>query len=151
MKKTTKHEWQWFGNAGHLIVGRWCQFHLCTLVNGFLVSTVGQYVPDAGVREIVANSRGIQLEGRGDARLADYMKKVGYEPLGAGPHCYETMVFDARNGKVCDAPECNCGLPHPDNWSELDSCRWMTAREAREGHYSFCRQAETGVYLAKIS
>jgi len=92
MKKTTKHEWQWFGNAGYLIVGM-CQM----LASGRL------------------------------------------------------LLIHARGGKICDAPECNCGLPHPDNWSELDSCRWMTAREAREGHYSFCRQAETGVYLAKIS
>ena len=46
--------WKWFGYAGHFIDGRRCAFHLSTLLpNGWLVSTVGHYLP-AGEPEIPA-------------------------------------------------------------------------------------------------
>lgn len=73
--------WKWFGNAGHFICAQWCQFHLCTKVGKYLVSTVGQYVPD---------------------------EKVGYQDIGCDRK-YETMVFLA--GKPCASKECGCGLP----------------------------------------
>ena len=47
------------------------------------------------VREIYAKSREVKLEGVGDVRDADYIKKVGYEEIGDGRK-YETMVFKAR-------------------------------------------------------
>lgn len=56
-----KSEWIWFGHAGHLIVAQWCRFHLCTLIGDIMVSTVGEYVPEEAVREI----------------LHDYMRKEG--------------------------------------------------------------------------
>jgi hypothetical protein len=37
--------WKWYGYAGHLCVGKRCAYHLCTRVGGFLVSTVGHYLP----------------------------------------------------------------------------------------------------------
>jgi hypothetical protein len=47
---------RWFGHAGHFICAEWCRFHLCTQVGPYLISTVGEYVPDAPVREILAQS-----------------------------------------------------------------------------------------------
>jgi len=35
-------KWKWFGDAGHFICSQWCQFHLCTLVGKYLISTVGK-------------------------------------------------------------------------------------------------------------
>jgi len=40
-------DWKWYGFAGHHICGTRCQFHLTTSIGErFLVSTVGQFVPD---------------------------------------------------------------------------------------------------------
>jgi hypothetical protein len=133
-------EWRWFGHAGHLIVARNCQFHLCTQIGDFLVSTVGEYVPDEPVREILCDVRGIILEGRGDDRLADFMRKVGYEEIGFG-RTYETMVF--RAGDVCHAPGCACGLPAIDG-HELAARGYTTAGAATLGHLELCRRCAAG-------
>ncbi len=64
---TPKSEWVWYGYAGHLCVGKQCAYHLCTRVGGFLVSTVGHYLP------------------RGQDEM---------ETIGIGDNAYfETMVF----------------------------------------------------------
>jgi hypothetical protein len=139
--RTPEAEWRWFGCAGHLIVARWCQFHLCTQVGEFLVSTVGEYVPDETVREILASTRGVVLEGQGDARLADYMRKLGYEEIGYG-RTYETLVF-RTTGDVCHAPDCACGLPTVD-YRELDGRGYTSAGAATLGHLDMCRQFATG-------
>lgn len=129
-------DWRWFGNAGHFICARWCQFHLCTQVGRWLVSTVGEYVPDEAIREIHCQVRNIPLEGCGDARLADYMKKVGFQEIGYG-RTYETMVF--RAGTPCKAPSCDCMLPEIDG-SELDSDGYNSAGDATAGHYKPCEK-----------
>ena len=131
-----RNSWQWFGDPGHLIVARDCRFHLCTKVGPWLVSTVGKYLPDAPVREILAESRGITLEGKGDARLADYMRKVGYEEIGL-ERLYETMVF--RAGEPCDAEGCHCGLPAISG-EELDFSAYNEAGAATSGHMRMCEK-----------
>jgi hypothetical protein len=136
-KPIEQSKWKWFGHAGHFICAQWCRFHLCTQVGKYLVSTVGEYFPDAPVREIMARQRNIVLEGRGDERVADYARKIGFETMGASPHCYGTMVFEA--GSPCSLKDCGCGLPSIDG-RDLDSSRWMTAKEATEGHYAFCKK-----------
>jgi hypothetical protein len=83
-------EWRWFGSPGHFICARDCRFHLCTQIGAVLVSTVGEYFPGESVREILANSRGVVLNGRGDEREADYMTKLGYEDIGFNRK-YETI------------------------------------------------------------
>lgn len=129
--------WKWFGNAAHLIVARDCRFHLATLVGPWLVSTVGEYLPDSQVRETIASSRGVELRGRGDAREHDFMKRVGYLEIGLGRK-YETMVF--RAGKECATPDCGCGLPCPSDWSELDMAGYADAGAATRGHYAMCEK-----------
>lgn len=42
----TSDKWEWFGYAGHLIVGSDCRFHLVTKVGDYIVSSVGDYRPD---------------------------------------------------------------------------------------------------------
>lgn len=133
-------DWQWFGHAGHFICAQWCRFHLCTLVGNYLVSTVGEYVPDETVREIHCEARGVRLEGKGDARLVDYMKKVGFQELGFG-RTYETMIFKA--GERCTRPECGCGLPEIDG-SELWAKGYTSAGDATVGHMEGCIRAAMG-------
>lgn len=36
---------EWFGQAGHFCAAKSCRFHLHTHVNGYCVSTVGDYHP----------------------------------------------------------------------------------------------------------
>jgi hypothetical protein len=138
MKSTSisKIDWKWFGHAGHFICAQWCRFHLCTLVGNYLVSTVGEYVPDEGVREIHCDVRGITLKGRGDERLADYMNKVGFQEIGCGRK-YETMVFKA--GNPCSVKECHCGLPEISG-SELEADGYNEAGAATAGHYAMCEK-----------
>jgi hypothetical protein len=133
-------EWLWFGKAGHLIVGNDCRFHLCTLIGKYLISTVGEYLPDSQVREITAASKGVTLEGRGDAREADFMRKIGYEEIGHGRR-YETMVFKA--GKRCTEKECGCGQPEIDG-HELAFSGYNTAGAAAMGHMEHCRAVAAG-------
>lgn len=134
---TRIRDWKWFGNAGHFICSRNCQFHLCTQVGKYLVSTVGEFLPEEGVREILAKSRKLDLQGKGDERLADWMKKNGFEDIGCDRK-FETMVFLA--GKPCDRKGCGCGMPLPDNWSELDFSGYNTVGEATNGHMEMCRK-----------
>lgn len=136
-KKIEEADWKWYGSAGHFCLSSMCRFHLTTEVGKYLVSTVGEFVPGDNVREILAQSRGIVLEGRGDEREADWMKKVGFEDIGLGRK-YETMVFKA--GVPCKNKLCGeCGMPSIDG-SELDMDGYNTAKDAMKGHYWMCRK-----------
>jgi hypothetical protein len=42
-----RSEWKWYGYACHFIGGKKCAYHLTTRVGAFLVSTVGDYRPQA--------------------------------------------------------------------------------------------------------
>ncbi|MFQ5503352.1 MAG: hypothetical protein ACE5F1_00985 [Planctomycetota bacterium] len=134
-------EWEWFGRAGHLCVGNFCRFHLATKVGNIWISTVGAYFPEEGVREILANIRGWELEGKGDTRRASWCKQHphgGYEEIGAGsedePALYETMAFNISGG-VC---KCGCGMPEFDP-CEIDLVRYSDQQDARAGHLAMCR------------
>lgn len=126
-----KGRWIWMPHPGHLIVSNNCRFFLNTYVGKYIVSTVGEYLPDYQVREIFAESRKITLEGKGDERLADYMKKVGYEEIGFGRK-YETMVFYAMKS------DDKCCPFKMKNSCEIDSKGYNDAGKAREGHYKMC-------------
>jgi hypothetical protein len=133
-------DWKWFGNAGHFICASYCQFHLCTLIGDILVSTVGQYLPDSQVRDILAESRGKPLVGKGDHRRADWMKKFGYKEIGYRRK-FETMAF--KSGKPCKAKGCNCGLPTIDG-SEIGFNAYNDPGAATKGHMEMCLRVAQG-------
>jgi len=118
-------EWEWFGHAAHFICGRWCRFHLATLVGGYMVSTIGQYVHPR------------HSQGKEVTENQWLIKHPNGEEIGCGSF-YETMVFRA-NGKRCVDPECGCGLPEIDG-SELDLAGYQKAGEAAKGHLEMCRK-----------
>lgn len=129
-------DWVWMPHAGHLIVSRDCQFHLTTCVGDFIVSTVGEYLPDETVREFHADARNIKLEGRGDARLADFMRKCGYVEVGYN-RTYETMVFPAKKmNHIGD--EC-CPWRMADA-TELEMNGYNDPGEAYHGHLALCEK-----------
>lgn len=131
--KNKENKWIWMPHPAHLIVARDCQFHLATYVGKYIVSTVGEWFPDSSVRKIFADSKGIEIKGRGDAWDADYMKKIGYEEIGAG-RLYETMVFKARKS---DKP---CCLYVPSSFSDIDMDGYNDAKSAYKGHLKMCRK-----------
>ncbi len=136
--KTTKDKWVWMPHPAHFILSYDCKFFMATKVGKYIVSTVGEYFPDALVREIIAKSRGITLEGMGDARRADYMRKIGFDDIGYGRK-YETMVFKAiksmKNGKGCNA--CPFIIK---SGSELDANGYNTPEDAYKGHMEMCNK-----------
>ena len=120
-----KAEWRWFGDVAHLIVGRWCRFHLATQVGPWLVSTVGRYVHPR-------HSKGSE-----SGEAAWLAKNPNGEEIGLS-RFYETMVF--RAGVPCDAYGCECGMPSLANAIELDMRGYMDAKAATEGHHAMCEK-----------
>lgn len=130
-----RSEWQWYGKAAHFICGADCRFHLATRVGPWLVSTVGEYLPDSNVRDILAEARGISLKGKGDERRWSWMQQCGYEEIGY-QRTYETMVF--RAGEPCGG-ECGCGVPTIDG-REKDFRGYNSAADATAGHLALCEK-----------
>lgn len=120
-----KHEWQWYGMAGHFICGRWCRFHLCTKVGPWLVSTVGAYVHP-------------RHSGGSEQKEAAWLKENWPgEDIGLDRK-FETMVF--RCGEPCSAEGCGCGQPMLDGGMELDSAAYNDIKSANEGHLAMCEK-----------
>lgn len=133
-----KEAWTWMPHPAHLIVARDCRFHLATHVGGYIVSTVGEWWPDSMVRDILAQCRGITLEGKGDAREADAMKKLGYQEIGAG-RLYETMVFRAIP-RVSDDPSDQCCPFVVSDHTELAFAGSNDPAEAMANHMRLCEE-----------
>jgi hypothetical protein len=128
-----RSEWVWMPHAGHLCVGNYCRFHLNTYVGGYVVSTVGEYLPDSISRDVIADVRGIKLEGMGDDREYDFLKKIGFVEVGFNRK-YETMVFKAK------ASDNKCCPYVPSDWGQLDMEGYNTPEEAAVGHMELCEK-----------
>jgi hypothetical protein len=128
-----RDKWVWMPHAGHFILGHMCRFRLNTYVGGFIVSTVGEYVPDSQVRNIMVNARKDAPLSKGDMGEAEYLKRYGYERLGAWG-TYETMAFKAVKSKEkC----CPFKILVTD---EMDVLRYDNATDAYKGHMAFCKK-----------
>jgi hypothetical protein len=137
-----------------------CRFHLNTYVNGYIVSTVGEYWPGSDVcRLFVENRRRFPFleinEGgkvvekkrltdeetdkllalEGDYFEAMYLRIFGYEDLGLNRK-YETMVFVAKKQEEEGA---NC-CPWQATAGILDTEGYNDPREAYEGHLKLCKK-----------
>jgi hypothetical protein len=119
----------WMPHAGHFICGSQCRFRLNTYVNGYIVSTVGEYVPDSAVRAILRASRGRKTDLRGDAEEADF----GFEDIGVDRK-YETMVFKGHKSKhTCCPYEMVSG-------ENIDFAGYNDPGEAYKGHMKMIRK-----------
>lgn len=132
-----RDQWIWMPHPAHLIVSQDCRFHLATyLPTGHIVSTVGEWLPDAGAREIFADTKGIKLKGKGDERRYSFINQHGFVEIAAGRK-YETMVFTAKAGNDC----CPWQVA---NHEELDCAGYNDAGEAYRGHLAMCEKWATG-------
>ena len=137
-----RDEWEWFGSAGHFICGQDCRFHLCTKVGPWLVSTVGELLPDSNSWDIYADRvGGIPPELRGDAKRAWFLQNVGFLDVGHGRK-YETMVFRLTDER-CTAEDCACEMPVVAEWGEIDSNGYNVRGDAQRGHYAMCERWAT--------
>jgi len=128
-----KDKWVWMPHAAHFIGADHCRFHLATWVGDFIVSTVGEYMPDSAVRAIIARSNGSPLTKRGDEQEIEFFEKFGWADVGDNRK-YETMVFKAQPSehKCCPYEMADC--------SEVDYCGYNSADEAYAGHVSLCEK-----------
>lgn len=134
---TPKDQWTWMPHPAHFICARDCKFFLATEVGGYIVSTVGEYLPDSRVREIFAKCRMVKVDGMGDAWDRDYMDKIGYEALSLPDWLYETMVFPS-----VDMPETECKgcLFKIESGNNLDGDMYKTPEDAFKGHMALCEK-----------
>jgi hypothetical protein len=135
VKKIPPEQWIWMGHPAHFIGGFDCRFHMATKVGDYIVSTVGEYLPDYETRELIANAKGIKLMGRGDDRRHFYLSKIGFEEIGFNRK-YETMVFLAQKSKRNDA--C-CPWVIADG-CELEASSYNDAASATNGHFLMCEK-----------
>ena len=119
----------WMPHAGHFICGSQCRFRLNTYVNSYIVSTVGEYIPDSQVRRIIRASRGLVTDLKGDAEEADF----GFEDIGYARK-YETMVFHGQKStnKCCPYEMANA--------SEIEMSGYNDPGEAYLGHIKMIRK-----------
>ena len=128
-----QENWIWMPHHGHFICGSHCRFKLNTCVGKYIVSTVGEWVPDSQIRDMFAKIRGIELVGQGDAREADWLTKAGFEDIGVGRK-YETMVFRSKKStNGCCPYEMAKGR-------ELDFKGYNKAEDAYKGHMELCQK-----------
>lgn len=127
----SKADWVWMPHPGHFICARDCKFFLNTYVNGYIVSTVGEYWPDRETRKILAKCEGKNIKGIGEDWDANYFKAFGYEKIGFN-RTYETMVFKAESsGEGCCPYRMISG-------EELECKGYNDPTEAYKGHLETC-------------
>lgn len=135
----------WMPHAGHFVCGQQCRFRLNTYVNGYIVSTVGEYMPDSTVRKIYREVMNITTDKKGDAEEYDFMRITGVldkdgnilgygEDIGYGRK-YETMVFKA----VKDSKHLCCPWKI-DSGNEVDFSGYNTAEDAYKGHMKLLKK-----------
>jgi hypothetical protein len=129
-------------HPAHFICARWCKFHLATYVGDYIVSTVGEYWPERGIREIHAKihdqkwfEKNRHL--KGDYFDAAYMKRFGYEDIGY-ERKYETMVFKAIPAPEGDEEAC-CPW-RIDVSNEIDFEPYNKSADAAAGHMRLCEK-----------
>jgi len=143
----SKEDWFWMPHVAHLCVGNWCRFHLATYVNGHIISTVGEYLPDSDVRRCILEgniTRSFHSEEEKEkmrlvlSKIGDdfdryYINLLGYEEIGCNRK-YETMVFAAE--KIDE--EC-CRYYALIEFC-IDSIGYNCPSEATRGHYAMCEK-----------
>ncbi len=125
-------QWVWMPHPAHFICAFDCRFHLATMVGSHIVSTVGELWPCDGTRKIIAETRGITINGIGDEAKYDYMEKIGFDTIGCDRK-YETMVFKAES-----VPDRGCCPWKVANYTELEINGYNSPKEAFEGHMDLC-------------
>lgn len=123
-----KQEIIWMPHPAHFIGSHNCEFRLATYVNGYIVSTVGEYAL-YGKYPTVGESKYLKKI---------YGKKI-YSSLGNMDEFYETMVFNAaKNTKE----ESQCCLYIVEDLNPIVTIHYKTNIEAYNGHMKYIKEYE---------
>lgn len=145
------HEyWIWMPHAGHSRHTGWCKFKLNTHVNGYIVSTVGEYqLPELSARNLlkfkINNTfcseeektifkKILATEGEEFRNL--YLHFLGYEKIGHNT-TYETKIFKAKEN---EDEEHLCCPYLADTTQEFEHKGYNDPVSATKGHYEFCEK-----------
>lgn len=120
-----RSEWVWMPHPGHMYISQDCKFFLTTWINGYIVSTVGEYRPDSRIRDTWTKTQKRKYE------------KMGSEDIGNG-RLYQTRVF-----KSLPKDEASCCFYRIMNSSELDDSGYVSAKDAYLGHIRMCEKWDT--------
>lgn len=101
-------------HSQHLIIADSCRFRLDTYVNGYIISTKGEYIPKIS-----------------DGEFKSQFQEVGYDRL------YETMVFKAMKRKGKENQCCPWEIA---DHGELMMRPYNDAVSAFKGHYDICEE-----------
>lgn len=128
-----KSNWIWMPHAGHLIVGHKCRFKLNTYVGDYVVSTVGEWVPEEISRNMEVELKKDKPLGKGDENEYEYLRRYGFKEIGAY-RTYETMVFKAKKSDY------KCCPYEIIVTEEVDMEGYNSAEDAYEGHLKLCKK-----------
>jgi len=131
-----RRDWVHMPHAAHFVCGHKCRFHLATYVGDYIVSTVGEYVPDSEIQIMFALMRENPLTERGDAREAEFLRKFGFEEIGLG-RTYETMVFPAKRR---EDPAAQCCPWEIAEITEVEFAAYHDPVSATAGHQALCEK-----------
>lgn len=94
---TSHAGWKWYGYAGHFICGSKCAFHLATRVNGFLISTVGDYRPDGKKPEPLGAEK--------DSLFETFVFRCGGDDIYGNPNIADYAEIDVERYAKSNAAE----------------------------------------------
>jgi hypothetical protein len=135
-----RESWVFMPHPAHLCVADRCKFYLATYVNGYIVSTVGEYIPDRDILKITRRQDKELMALNGDAFERMYAKKYRCEDIGCDRK-YETGVWIAKPmeyDKEC-APEDMC-CKWKITGDQLDFGAYNSPLPAYEGHMAMCEK-----------
>lgn len=149
-----REDWIWMPHPGHFICASNCQYHLNTMVNGYILSTVGEYFPDRDVRKTLAEMKykfgqitedifEMLISKKGDEYDFYYRKHIGFEEIGFN-RTYETMVFPAV--KCLEGEGANCCPWRQKSGESIEVFGYNTPDEATIGHYKACEKFDKEPY-----
>ena len=127
-------------HGGHFIAAHRCAFRLNTFVNGFIVSTVGEYEDNTYIFELLDSDEGRRRRIKGFERRKlinpEKPQLAKYEELAPGAF-YETYVFKGR--KTRDEDWLCCPFEVADI-NRLDADHYNCPVRAYQGHLLFCEK-----------
>jgi len=130
-----RQDWVWMPHPGHFICAEDCRFHLNTYVGGYIVSTVGEHLPDSAIILILHPEL---AKFKGD-KLRQEFKKQGFEKIG-NDRIYETMVFEASKRHIAPTESYSCCPYHITSGMDIEMVGYNTPSEAYEGHIALCEK-----------
>lgn len=129
-----KENWTWMPHVDS-IIGDDCQFRLCTYVNGYLITTIGEYLPERNILKSIHPLDNKLQTLKGDEFDRYFLSKYGYEKIAMG-HLYQTQVFIAQK-RVEEEDQC-CTHHRVKGEYCIESNGYAYAVSATVGHMNLC-------------